>query len=67
MGISEDEKAKVFDRFHRGAGEQQSRALGLGLPLTKQFVEAHGGSLQLESEVGEGTFVMVTLPRETVA
>ena len=63
VGISEDEKARVFDRFHRGAGEQQSRALGLGLPLTKQFVEGHGGTLQLESEVGEGTFVTVTLPR----
>lgn len=63
-GISEDEKARVFDRFHRGSGEQQSRALGLGLPLTKQFVEAHDGSLALESEVGEGTVVTVTLPRD---
>lgn len=63
-GISEDEQARVFDRFHRGAGEQQSRALGLGLPLTKQFVEAHGGTLELKSEPGEGTFVTVVLPRE---
>ncbi|MEM8694580.1 MAG: PAS-domain containing protein [Pseudomonadota bacterium] len=63
VGISEEDKARVFDRFHRGAGEQQSRALGLGLPLTKQFVEAHGGTLKLESEPGQGTFVTITLPR----
>ncbi|WP_246263340.1 sensor histidine kinase [Parasphingopyxis algicola] len=63
VGIAENEKARVFDRFHRGAGEQQSRALGLGLPLTKQFVEAHGGTLELESEPGEGTFVTIVLGR----
>ena len=63
VGIGEDEQARVFDRFHRGAGEQQSHALGLGLPLTKQFVEAHGGTLALKSEPGEGTFVTVALPR----
>ena len=64
VGISAEDQARVFDRFHRGAGEQQSRALGLGLPLTKQFVEAHGGTLELKSEPGEGTFVTITLPRE---
>lgn len=67
VGIGEDEKMRVFDRFHRGAGEQQSRALGLGLPLTRQFVEGHGGTLELESEVGEGTFVTIALPRAGTA
>ncbi len=64
VGISAEDKARVFDRFHRGAGEQQSRALGLGLPLTKQFVEAHAGTLELKSEPGEGTFVTIALPRK---
>jgi signal transduction histidine kinase len=39
------------------------RALGLGLPLAKQFVEAHGGTIALVSEPGEGTFITVELPR----
>ena len=36
---------------------------GLGLPLTKSLVEMHGGSLRIESRKGEGTRVMVSLPR----
>ncbi|MEQ9663595.1 MAG: PAS-domain containing protein [Parasphingopyxis sp.] len=65
-GIAAEEQARVFDRFHRGeAGAGDSgRSLGLGLPLTKQFVEGQGGSIHLESEPGEGTFVTITLPRE---
>ena len=38
-------------------------ALGLGLPLTRQFIEAHGGSVELESKKGEGTLVSLTIPR----
>ncbi len=64
-GIAEDEQRKVFDRFHRIDGEDRSRALGLGLPLTRQFVEAHGGTIALHSAPGEGTFVTISLPRET--
>jgi signal transduction histidine kinase len=62
-GIAPGEQTRVFDRFHRADAEEQSRALGLGLPLTKQFVEAHGGSIDLQSTPGEGTFVTITLPR----
>ncbi len=63
VGIATDEQLKVFDRFHRADAEEHSRALGLGLPLTKQFVEAHGGTIALASEKGKGTRVMITLPR----
>jgi signal transduction histidine kinase len=38
-------------------------ALGLGLPLTQQFIEAHGGTVRLESERGRGTIVTLTIPR----
>jgi signal transduction histidine kinase len=64
-GIAAADKDRVFDRFHRtGAamGEGES-ALGLGLPLAKQFVEAHGGRIQLQSELGVGTTVTIILPR----
>ncbi|MDB5672034.1 MAG: sensor histidine kinase, partial [Alphaproteobacteria bacterium] len=54
---------RVFDRFHRSEGGGDS-ALGLGLPLAKQFVEAHGGTIELLSKVGQGTTVTVRLPRK---
>lgn len=67
-GIAAAEQERVFDRFHRGSGSSADRggraALGLGLPLTRQFVEAHGGTITLFSEPGEGTTVILRLPRE---
>ena len=65
-GISPGDQARVFDRFHRTAAaaqEADEAALGLGLPLAKQFVEAHGGSVSLQSEQGAGTTVTFRLPR----
>ena len=38
-------------------------ALGLGLPLTRQFIEAHGGTIGLESNKGKGTAVTLPIPR----
>jgi signal transduction histidine kinase len=64
-GIAAADQTRVFDRFHRtmvvGAGRNE--ALGLGLPLAKQFVEAHRGTIELQSEVGVGTTVTLRLPR----
>jgi signal transduction histidine kinase len=63
-GMARELAAKAFDRFAQpGISRGGDRALGLGLPLAKQFVEAHGGSIQLVSEPGEGTMVVVELPR----
>ena len=64
-GIAPDDLPRVFDRFHRvnDAGFRGEAALGLGLPLTRQFIEAHGGTVQLESEQGKGTTVTLTIPR----
>jgi signal transduction histidine kinase/PAS domain-containing protein len=64
-GIAPAEQAKVFDRFSRavGAGGRDA-TLGLGLPLARQFVEAHGGAVALQSEPGAGTTVTVRLPRK---
>jgi signal transduction histidine kinase len=64
-GIAAADQSRVFDRFHRTAeagGEEA--ALGLGLPLARQFVEAHGGTIELVSEEGEGTTVTIRLPRK---
>ena len=62
-GIPRAKQSKMFDRFHRGAGDDKPRALGIGLPLTRQFVEAHGGTIRMLSEPGAGTAVTIVLPR----
>jgi signal transduction histidine kinase len=64
-GIAAKDLPQVFDRFHRvnEAGFRGEAALGLGLPLTRQFIEAHGGAVELESKKGKGTTVTLTIPR----
>ena len=64
-GISEADQPRVFDRFDRVVeeGVRGEAALGLGLPLTRQFIEAHGGTVELVSRKGEGTTVTLTVPR----
>jgi signal transduction histidine kinase len=64
-GISSDDQARVFDRFHRvtESGFGGEAALGLGLPLTRQFVEAHGGTVELDSKKAKGTTVTLRIPR----
>ncbi|WP_294072523.1 PAS domain-containing sensor histidine kinase [Sphingomonas sp.] len=65
-GIAAEDLPRVFDRFDRivEAGVRGEAALGLGLPLTRQFIEAHGGTVELESEKGKGTTVVLTIPRK---
>jgi signal transduction histidine kinase len=64
-GIATEDLPNVFNRFHRidESGFRGEAALGLGLPLTRQFIEAHGGTVELESEKGKGTRVTLTIPR----
>jgi signal transduction histidine kinase len=66
-GIEASDLPRVFNRFDRvaEAGIRGEAALGLGLPLTQQFIEAHGGNVELESKKGEGTIVTLTIPRGT--
>ena len=67
IGISKQDLPRVFKRFDRinEAGVRGEAALGLGLPLTRQFVEAHGGMVELESKKGKGTSVILSIPRGT--
>ncbi|WP_093332667.1 PAS domain-containing sensor histidine kinase [Sphingomonas rubra] len=63
-GLDADSLTRAFDRFAEpGLQPGGERALGLGLPLARQFVEAHGGTIAIVSEPGEGTLVTVELPR----
>lgn len=66
VGIAADEHEKVFGRMYRGksaeAGPTDSRGLGLGLYLTKEIVEAHRGTIELDSQQDFGTIISVRLP-----
>ena len=66
-GISAERQNQLFDRLGRGGlapaeARQPGASRGFGLPLARQLVEAHGGSLTLVSEEGEGTTVTIRLP-----
>ncbi|MGH2383187.1 MAG: sensor histidine kinase [Candidatus Limnocylindria bacterium] len=62
-GIEPDALAHVFDRFYRSPGSSGS---GLGLPIARNLVEAHGGIIGIESPAGGGTEVRFTLPASFV-
>ena len=62
-GIAPEQQEEVFARFHRSGAARGEAALGLGLPLTRQFIEAHGGTVELESALGKGTSVTISIPR----
>ncbi len=64
-GIDPADHERVFDRFYGIVDGRQegSATIGLGLALARQFVEAHGGKIALQSRLGEGTTVTIRLPR----
>jgi signal transduction histidine kinase len=63
-GIPEGEQKRIFDAFYRGkrASQEQIHGAGLGLNLVKKIVEAHGGSIRVESKPDEGAQFIVRLP-----
>lgn len=62
IGIAEDEMPLVRERFYRGSNSTAVPGAGVGLFLASTLVEAHGGTLDIESTVGVGTRVMIRLP-----
>lgn len=64
VGISPEEHQAVFESFRRGSRTTRQRSPGLGLALVRSFVELHGGSITLDSEIDKGTTVTLHLPIE---
>jgi len=63
IGMSPEQCERIFEKFYRGDAAQKAiSGLGLGMSIVKHTVEAHGGTVRIESTLGEGTTVIFTLP-----
>ena len=60
IGISHENIPKIFDKFYRE--NELSNGTGLGLPLSKQIIELHSGTISCESKLGEGSIFEVNIP-----
>jgi signal transduction histidine kinase len=65
IGVPEEEVGRLFDRFFRASTGLTISGTGLGLPIVKSIAEAHGGTIDVESEVGVGTTFTVELPLQS--
>jgi signal transduction histidine kinase len=64
-GMPKEVVERIFERFYRAEGSRQPRGSGLGLSIVKHTVGAHGGTVFASSELGNGSTIGFTLPRET--
>jgi two-component system phosphate regulon sensor histidine kinase PhoR len=62
IGISSSDQARVFERFYKIDRAREARGTGLGLAIVKHTIEAHGGTVQVESQLGSGSTFAFTLP-----
>lgn len=64
IGISEEDKNKIFERFYRCENAKEIGGSGLGLPIVKEIIEKHGGSISVESELNKGSNFIIKLPQK---
>jgi signal transduction histidine kinase len=62
IGIDEEDQLRIFERFERAVSLQHYGGFGLGLWITKQVVDAHGGTIEVRSERGRGSTFVIELP-----
>lgn len=62
IGIPQTDQTLLFDAFHRASNVGSIAGTGLGLAIVKRAIDAHGGSVSLTSEVGQGTTFTISLP-----
>jgi len=67
VGIAPEDQSLVFEEFRQAGRDylRKAEGTGLGLSLSKRFVELHGGTLAVRSQVGEGSTFVIVLPRLT--
>ncbi|RVU41511.1 PAS domain-containing protein [Lujinxingia sediminis] len=61
-GMSEEEVEQIFERFYSGANARTTKSMGLGLYISRQIIEEHGGLIEIETAPGSPTEVRVLLP-----
>jgi len=64
VGIAPDHLPHIFDRFYRVPSPDPDKGLGLGLSFVAWIVKAHGGAVDVQSDLQKGTRFVVTLPAE---
>ena len=64
VGIARTDAKRIFERFERAVSDSYSTNFGLGLWISRQIVEAHGGAIDVVSRPNSGATFTVTLPRE---
>lgn len=62
IGIAKEDLSRIFEPFERAVSDQYFGGLGLGLFITLQIVESHGGTIRVKSELGKGTTFEVMIP-----
>jgi signal transduction histidine kinase len=69
VGIPNECLGRIFDKFYRVPNEKgrEMRGSGLGLALTKHIIEAHRGTIGVESNEGKGSFFTIKIPLQTGA
>jgi two-component system, NarL family, sensor kinase len=65
QGIQPDELPHLFDRFYQGHSDRQAKGTGLGLYLSRQIIEAHGGKIWAEPRIPRGAIFAFRLPGQT--
>lgn len=60
-GMDEEESRHIFERYYHGTNSQQRGGTGLGLAIAKETVEAHGGTISVESQTGRGSTFIICL------
>jgi PAS domain S-box-containing protein len=63
-GVKPEDQQRIFERFERAISKSEISGLGLGLHIVKEIVDRHGGSVQIKSQMGQGSSFIVRLPLE---
>ena len=64
-GIHPEDLHHIFKRFYRSRFSKDTQGVGLGLPLAKAIIEAHNGTIEVDSELGRGTVFTVNFLNPT--